>query len=462
MPGVANSRMNSNSSSISGSGSGSGKQEYIARIKYSNELPAPIIPPKLLKYPINKGEEVDSPQLITSLYTKTNVTPLINIDNDLSMPMDLMQLPGLLNKNDTTFLYGFDNIKLNDKDRILLRDPRIDKIIKTDTSKVTFLRRTEYLSSTMASNNNNSTNNSGKDNSSVSTLNKKRSRSSYDDSHDYDTVLNSSDIVSKVEATFDTMSHDLTTFKHPIKRNLKASKVWDLLPDTASMDQNYFTLRLVGSATLDSKEREKLSLNTTIFRPVELEEDEWISMYTINNKKDSKILEENYEKLIDKGNDSNNTNIDNKVFRFRRLRDFDMKQVVSMPINTNLDSNPNPFGEVSIIFNNDKKIAYYKPLRSRIELRRRRVNDIFKNLVKEHNVDQLNIKLRNPTTKEANIRDRLRMKFDPINFVPVEEEEGEEDEEDDDDNDDRIKREKIKNNDDNNNNDDDEYSNGKS
>lgn len=434
MSSITNGRMNSNSSNIGGS-SGTRKQEYIARIKYSNELPSPIIPPKLLKYPINKDEEVDSPQLVTSLYIKTNVTPLINIDNDLAMPMDLMQLPGLLNKNDTTFLYGFDNVKLNDKDRVLLRDPRIDKIIKTDTSKVTFLRRTEYLSSTMASNNN-----SGNDNSAVSTLTKKRSRSNYDGDYDDDRMLNSSDIVNKVEATFDTMSHDLTTFKHPIKRNLKAVKVWDFLPDTASMDQNYFTLRLVGSATLDSREREKLSLNTTIFRPVELEEDEWISMYTIDNGNDSKILEENYEKLIDKSNDNSNTNIDNKVFKFRRLRDFDMKQVVSMQINTNIDNNPNPFGEVSIIFNNDKKIAYYKPLRSRIELRQRRVNDIFKNLVKEHNVDQLNIKLRNPSTKEANIRDRLRMKFDPINFVPVEEEE---EAEEDHDNYDKIKTEDI-------------------
>lgn len=420
MPGTVSNRHNS-----SNSGSGSRKQEYIARIKYSNELPPPIIPPKLLKYPINKNEEVDSPQLITSLFTKTNVTPLINIDNDLSIPMDLMNIPGLLNKNDTTFLYGFDNIKLNDKDRILLRDPRIDRIVKTDTSKVTFLRRTEYLSSTMASNSNNANKNNNEYGAS-SSLNKKRSRSDYDDG--YDRMLNSSEIVNKVESTFDTMSHDLTTFKHPIKRNLKAVKVWDLLPDTASMDQNYFTLRLVGSAALDSREREKLSLNTTIFRPVELEEDEWISMYTINNKNDSKILEENYEKLIDNDN-STSTSIDNKVFKFKRLRDFDMKQVVTMPTNINLNNNSNPFGEVSIIFNNDKKIAYYKPLRSRIELRRRRVNDIFKNLVKEHNVDQLNIKLRNPTTKEANIRDRLRMKFDPINFVPVEEEEEEEEEE---------------------------------
>ena len=390
------------------------KQEYIARIKYSNTLPPPTVPPELLKYPINKDEEVDSPQLITSLYTKTNVTPLINIDRDLAMPMDLMQLPGLLNKNDTTYLYGFENIKLNSKDRVLLRDPRVDKDVKTDTQKVSFLRRTEYLSSTITS---------GKSSSNLHTMNKKRSRSDEDD--DYDRVLNAPEIVNKVESTFDTMSHDLDSFKHPIKRNLKAVKTWDLLPDTASMDQNYFTLRLVGSAALDARERSKLALNTTIFRPVELEEDEWISMYT-TDKNDSKILEENIEKVIDE--DVKTVKDDDKSFLFQRLRDFDMKQVTNMPINTNTS---NPFGEVAIVFNDAKKIAYYKPLRSRIELRRRRVNDVFRSLVKEHNIDQLNIKLRNPTTKEANVRDRLRMKFDPINFVPVDEDEDEDDGEED-------------------------------
>ncbi|CAL9736285.1 RNA polymerase II-associated protein 1 [Monosporozyma servazzii] len=390
------------------------KQEYIARIKYSNTLPPPTVPPKLLKYPINKDEEVDSPQLITSLYTKTNVTPLINIDRDLAMPMDLMQLPGLLNKNDTTYLYGLENIKLNSKDRVLLRDPRVDKNVKTDTQKVSFLRRTEYLSSTITS---------GNSSSSLNALNnKKRLRSDEDD--DYERMLNAPEIVTKVESTFDTMSHDLDSFKHPIKRNLKAVKTWDLLPDTASMDQNYFTLRLVGSAALDARERGKLGLNTAIFRPVELEEDEWISMYT-TDKNDSKILEKNIEKVIDE--DVKNIEDDDKSFKFKRLRDFDMKHVTNMPVTTNT---ANPFGEVAIVFNDDKKIAYYKPLRSRIELRRRRVNDVFRTLVKEHNIDQLNIKLRNPTTKEANVRDRLRMKFDPINFVPVDEDEEDGDEED--------------------------------
>ncbi|CCF55803.1 hypothetical protein KAFR_0A03680 [Kazachstania africana CBS 2517] len=373
------------------------KQDYIAKIRYENNLPPPTVPPKLLNYQINPDEDVDSPQLITSLYTRTNVTPLVDINGDLGMPMDLMEIPGLLNKNDTRYLYSFDNVKLDPKDRILLRDPRVDRLTKTDMSKVKFLRRTEYVSSTIAASNT-----------------KKRPRNRLED--DDDKVLNPAEIVTRVENTFEAMTDDLSKLRHPVKRHLKATKVWNLIPDTASMDQNYFTLKLVGSAALDKREKEALALKTTIFRPVELEEDEWMSMYT-TDMKDSETLEKSIERVIDENLTADDSN---KVFRFRRLRDFDMKQAKST------DSS---LSELAIVLNNEKGVAYYKPLRTRIELRRRRVNDVIKPLVTEHNIDQLNISLRNPTTSEVNTRDRLRMKFDPINFVPVDEEEEEKEEE---------------------------------
>ena len=122
------------------------KQDYIAKVRYQNDLPPPPIPPKLLNYQVSPNEEVDSPQLITSLYTKTNVTPLVKLNNDLGMPLDLMKIPGVLDQMDTKYLHGFENIKLHPNDRILLRDPRVDRLTKTDMSKVTFLRRTEYVS----------------------------------------------------------------------------------------------------------------------------------------------------------------------------------------------------------------------------------------------------------------------------------------------------------------------------
>lgn len=374
------------------------KQEYIAKLKYENNLPAPLLPPKLLKYKVNEEENADSAELITSLYTKTSITPLVKINDDLGMPLDLMKFPGMLNRMDTKFLYEFEGVKLDAEDRVLLRAPGVDKLYKTDMSKVTFLRRTEYVSTAITSHGHEEV--------------KKRAASELEEEGEY---LSATQIVAKVESTFDAMSKDLSKLQHPIKKKVHAVKAWNLLPDTASMDQSYFSLRLVGSAALDRNERKKLALSTSIFRPVELEEDEWVSMYT-TDAKDSAVLAKDVEKKIEENLQKDEN--EGKVYKFKRLRDFDMKQV---PPQGHLGA----FSELAIILNDEKEIAYYKPLRSRIELRRRRVNEVIKPLVREHNIDQINVTLRNPTTQEANIRDRLRMKFDPIDFANVDEDEGE-------------------------------------
>ena len=394
------------------------KQEYIAKVRYFNDLPAPSVPPKLLEYPVREEEKADSAKLITSLYTKTNVTPLINLDNDLGMSIDLMKIPGLLNLNDASLLYGFENVKLHPDDRVLLRDPRVDKLTKTDLSKVTFLRRTEYMSSTMAI---------GSTSSSNDQFRKRARDNRYQEGEEN---LSASDIVNRVENTFDSTTDDLEKLQHPVKRSVKAVKVWNLLPDTASMDQSYFTLRMIGSAILDKTERKNLSLKTAVFRPVELEEDEWISMYT-TDPRDSNTLEKSLERVIDDKNiqsskEYTEDDTNHKVFRFKRYRDYDMKQVQSRDNEDNSNNSPDKVGEMAILLNSDKNIAYYKPLRARIELRRRRVNEVLKQLVRENNIDQINISIRNPTTSESNMRDVLRMKFDPINFVPVDEDEEDE------------------------------------
>ncbi|QLL33866.1 hypothetical protein HG536_0F01910 [Torulaspora globosa] len=375
------------------------KQEYIAKIKYQNNLPPPLLPPKLLKYKVNDGEEPDSAELITSLYSKTSVTPLVKLNNDLGMPLDLMQVPGLLNNMDTKYLYELDGVKLAQQDRVLLRAPGADRIPKTDMSKVTFLRRTEYISTAITSHGH------GEEK-------KKRPASQLDESEE---SLSAPQIVEKVESGFDAMTKDLSQLQHPVKKKVHAVKTWNLLPDTASMDQSYFTLKLVGSAALHSSEKQKLALSTAIFRPVELEEDEWISMYA-TDPKHSDVLSKNMEKKIDDNlQDEEN---EGKIYKFKRLRDFDMKQIPRQ-------GHAGDFGELALVLNDEKGIAYYRPLRSRIELRRRRVNDVIKPLVREHNIDQINVTLRNPTPQEANVRDRLRMKFDPIDFANVDEEEEE-------------------------------------
>lgn len=87
--------------------SGSGRsernihQDYIARIRYSNALPPPPLPPKLLEIP-NVG-------LASGQYTSTGFAsrlareqPLnIEADAELGMPIDLVGLPGVFDGDES-------------------------------------------------------------------------------------------------------------------------------------------------------------------------------------------------------------------------------------------------------------------------------------------------------------------------------------------------------------------------
>ncbi|SCV03772.1 LAMI_0H10836g1_1 [Lachancea mirantina] len=371
------------------------KQEYIAKIRYRNDLPPPLLPPKLLKFTGPKNEEAVSPQLISSLYARTNVTPLIGLNADLSLSVDLTRIPGVLNSRDTKNLYGFENIKVHPEDRVLLRDPRVDRLTKTDVSKVSFLRRTEYVTTTSA----------------AKSSSRKRPVAELEEQPE-DEIMSPEQILKRVETTFDAASQDLAKIQHPTKKKVHAVNRWSVLPDTAAMDQTYFTIRMIGSAALDGTEKQNLALSTALFRPVELEEDEWVSLYT-TDKAASDAYDANREQAIDELAE------DDRVYKFKRLRDFEMKQLLP-------PAGSSPFSELALRFNNDKKVVYYKSLRSRIELRRRRVNDAIKPLVAEHNLDQINVKLSNPLTEETRLRDRIRMKFDPIDFPNIEDEEEDE------------------------------------
>jgi RNA polymerase II-associated factor 1 len=70
-------------------------QDYIARIRYSNALPPPLIPPKLLDIP-NMG--LASGQYTTPGFASRLVRdqPLnIEADAELGMPLDLVGMPGI-------------------------------------------------------------------------------------------------------------------------------------------------------------------------------------------------------------------------------------------------------------------------------------------------------------------------------------------------------------------------------
>ncbi|OCK83302.1 Paf1-domain-containing protein [Lepidopterella palustris CBS 459.81] len=125
-------------------------QDYIARIRYSNALPPPPCPPKLLEIP-NTG-------LASGQYTSAGFAsrlardqPLnIEADAELGMPIDLVGLPGVFDGNETA-IQALDNPPPpHPHDRALLRPLAALGKPTSITSGVSFLRRTEYITSVAA------------------------------------------------------------------------------------------------------------------------------------------------------------------------------------------------------------------------------------------------------------------------------------------------------------------------
>ncbi|KAF2425228.1 Paf1 complex protein [Tothia fuscella] len=119
-------------------------QDYIARIRYSNTLPEPPFPPKLLDIP-NTG-------LSSGQYTGAGFAsrlareqPLnIEADAELGMPIDLVGLPRVF-EDDPAIHFDLDPPQLDAKDRALLRPLNSLGKPMSVTTGVSFLRRTEYI-----------------------------------------------------------------------------------------------------------------------------------------------------------------------------------------------------------------------------------------------------------------------------------------------------------------------------
>jgi hypothetical protein len=122
-------------------------QDYIARIRYSNALPPPPFAPKLL--------EIQNSGLSSGQYTSTGFSsrlareqPLnIEADAELGMKIDLVGLPGIFNEDQSAILLPERSQQLDPRDRALLKPLASLGKGAVSNSNVTFLRRTEYITS---------------------------------------------------------------------------------------------------------------------------------------------------------------------------------------------------------------------------------------------------------------------------------------------------------------------------
>ncbi|KAK1067954.1 hypothetical protein LTR74_006046 [Friedmanniomyces endolithicus] len=121
-------------------------QDYIARIRYSNALPPPPNPPKLLDIP---GTGLTGGQYTSAGYASklAREQPLnIEADAELGMPIDMIGVPGIFN-GDERAIFPRPGAQLHPADKALLKPLSALGKANATGSGVSFLRRTEYTAS---------------------------------------------------------------------------------------------------------------------------------------------------------------------------------------------------------------------------------------------------------------------------------------------------------------------------
>lgn len=419
------------------------KQDYIAKVRYTNNLPPPPLNPKFIAYnttdPISTKQEGE--YLMASLFRKENFQNLMErIDDQLGLNLNLINNHGFLSEEKIEAIGKLKYDQLHPKDRILLRDAGIGRISKNEPG-VSFLRRTEYISERPLS----------KGSSGLSTANeevKNKERLSKDEHFDASSQL------LKVEEGFTVANeslNDLSKLKHPRKRHLKAVGAWPLLPDTSMMDNKFFNLKFIGSASIErelkqqqdrnksNKEIINKALESSLFRPIKSDDGEWVSMFKIEDEEQIKNL---YEKLHSTKREQPINLLDEEEevieeFKFKYKKNYDMSFQEFKQENEELAIKFVPVDEDNSEQLNGKsikkrKIAYYYPINGKIDLKKHRAstNSEINKYIKEQTFDGINFKLREPTTNELKKMDTIRSEYDPMEY------EGEDEEEDDDDDDD--------------------------
>ncbi|KAM0276763.1 hypothetical protein ACHAQH_006412 [Verticillium albo-atrum] len=135
------------SSSAPRSGERNIHQDFIARIRYSNALPPPPNPPKLLDIP-NTGlasGQYTNPSFASRLVREQPLN--IEADAELGMPLDLVGMPGIFDGDESSIQAPATQPHVHPHDRALLRPLSTLGRSKGGDTSVSFLRRTEYISS---------------------------------------------------------------------------------------------------------------------------------------------------------------------------------------------------------------------------------------------------------------------------------------------------------------------------
>ncbi|KAI0014111.1 RNA polymerase II-associated [Xylariaceae sp. FL0662B] len=409
-------------SSSRGSEPRSVHQDFIARIRFSNALPPPPNPPKLLDIP-NTGlasGQYTGPGFASRLAREQPLN--IEADAELGMPLDLVGMPGIFDGDESSIHAPAHPPPMHPHDRALLRPPGSLGNTKVADTNVSFLRRTEYISSTNAR-----ARNDGPLRSVNSNIHKRPlKRPSPEPDRDSPAFVKR-----KIDQSFAIASANLkdkSRVRHPSKRNVKLVDAYPMVPDLEAFPDSgaYVTFKFTHNPVPPARVYDKRMLNG-ILKPISKSDAEEAAYQAAlhayerdpqNNPKPANLMDydlflndtaESAEKFRQKFDVENPDHDDESLythksgskpnFQFPRIRAYETAQESELNNQTKYDE------EIILAFNDDEmidqKAVFYYPVMQRSIIKPQRTKNIARTIglpdMDEEIVDQLDVTVEDPT-----------------------------------------------------------------
>ncbi|KDQ51035.1 hypothetical protein JAAARDRAFT_706932 [Jaapia argillacea MUCL 33604] len=354
------------------------KLDLLVRVRYSNPLPAPPCPPKLLDIPTNPMRYT-KPEFMTSIADSTPL-PMV-VDAELGMPLDLGKWECLWEEgaDDSALNPDPNNLpKLHPKDHFLLGDPASTSTPYVNggfsgstpatpqalPAHVSWLRKTEYLSREGVS----------KASLSQEPCVLKQMENIVD--------ISRAAQIRDIEASFASANDklDLKSLKHPTKSRVTAVDSYEILPDADIWANAYDLFRFAERPGERPVDVEDPRLDCAILRPMESDGDHFLAYYLTKDDdsalqfKQSRLEREPYSIVEDS---------DPTSFHF--VRDYEVTKVeqdvpneflLVLDDGTDIDrsSTPDVFGGEESKAPRRPKGAYYKNIERKMMLKKKRQN----------------------------------------------------------------------------------------
>ncbi|KAF9054489.1 RNA polymerase II-associated protein [Panaeolus papilionaceus] len=336
----------------------SSKLDLLVRVRYSNPLPPPPCPPKLLNIPTNPMRYAQ-PEFLNAIASDTPL-PMI-VDAECGMPLDLGKWDCLWEEDadDSSLNPDPHNLpKLDPRDAMLLADPSSSTGYANGhpTSAtlgapsalgyVPWLRKTEYISREGVQ------------------------KSSNQEQKQVQAVVDISRAAQlrDIDASFTAANENfsLDALRHPNNPNITAVESYPLLPDADIWANQYDLFRFSERPGERPVEEDDPRLDCAILRPMKTEHDSFLAFYLTDNDEDAIRFKETRHALA-----PYEVPEDEEETAFRFVRDYET-QKIDMDV---------PNEVLLVLYDGDDDVsstrtkgAYYKTIERKVHLKKKRAN----------------------------------------------------------------------------------------